>query len=505
MSDRPQIDQIFKEKLEGYQTPAPADMWDRIERSRNGAPPLWISSPIFWAAMAVLAGLIGGLIWWYVTFSPDKVPEANQAESPVLISQKEHIADLGNEYSEQVDNASEESGAMTSSIEYDIAQSESDKEGQHESVQGNSDAAAQLSGMQHLTTPNLTLDNLSTGSEGSLQSESPIVQTSATQDESGLNYPASIDLETSQSSTLNSDVVSETIVEDAPLIGGYSTLSSLIEADQRMNQFGTLDMNNNYLAGYLQPESCYAFNKESNPAKWYIDFVFAPEATRRTLESRDPELEQYRDARELTESYLFAFTTGIRTSIVWNDKFALRSGLMYSQINETFNYVDEDEQQTKVINVTVDTIVQGIDTIYIWDTLSVIVSGRREISQTNRYRMIDVPLIFGYEIIRPSYTMTINGGFIFNVLFKQKGMMLAPDLEPVEFSSDDQSMIDAFRDNLGISLFGSVGFNYNLDRRTQLIMEPQFKYYLKSFTHDQYPVKQNYVTFGLFFGIRHRI
>lgn len=247
--------------------------------------------------------------------------------------------------------------------------------------------------------------------------------------------------------------------------------------------------------GLFAPEPrCATFGDGS--WSFYVDALLSPDLAFRRLQPRDPEFEEYANSRKETESNMYAFSGALRLSMVSDRGLAARTGLNYSQINERFTYVNGSEEIIETINnydqegniISTDTIVK--------------IGTRRKITQ-NQYRMLDIPFLLGYEQNFNKLSISINGGAYLNLLFRQKGDFLSPqDLQPVRFDSGDPDAYPAFKQQVGLGWYGSVGFAYQAGPNLQLIVEPHFKIFPKSVTREQYGVQQRYMTTGLFIGVR---
>ncbi|MCO6493954.1 MAG: hypothetical protein J5I98_36380 [Phaeodactylibacter sp.] len=250
--------------------------------------------------------------------------------------------------------------------------------------------------------------------------------------------------------------------------------------------------------GLFSPDpKCAEFGRGS----WglYFDALLSPDLTFRRLQPRDPEFEEYANTREETESNMYAFSGALRLSLVSDRGLALRTGLNYSQINERFSFVNGSEEVIETINnydqegniISTDTIIK--------------IGTRRKITQ-NHYRMLDIPFLLGYEFTSGKLKVSANGGAYLNLLFRQKGDFLSPgDLQPVRFDSGDPNAYPAFKQQVGLGWYGSVGFAYQMGPNLQLVVEPHVKVFPKSVTRDQYGVQQRYMTTGLFVGVRQRL
>lgn len=246
--------------------------------------------------------------------------------------------------------------------------------------------------------------------------------------------------------------------------------------------------------------SCYSFNSFLRGLS--VDAYLAPEYASRQLVYKDPDMVGYAEQRNNDESYVFAYSAGFRVNAHFRGGLAVRSGLIYTDIVEKLQYRDENAQVTTVINVTLDTIYQKGNIVYVWDTLSVTEYGNYNKVGYNRYRFYDIPLMVGYEIDRGNWVIQLNTGILFNVAASQRGDFLDPDHQLVNFDSNNNQSYHAFRSRVGSSLLMSLGFNYALRPKLHLLVEPQLRVWLQPLNIQSYPVDQKYVNLGLAMGIR---
>lgn len=248
---------------------------------------------------------------------------------------------------------------------------------------------------------------------------------------------------------------------------------------------------------FLHDPKCARFNR----VYWRtsLELAVSPDWNVRTLTARDSEYEGYLRARDESETTTLGFSAAARFSAVSNFGLALRSGLHYAQINERFEYRNENEERIIITNIYgSDGQITGTDTI--------VETGARHKVTHNRYQLIDIPLIIGYERQFKKVGLSINGGALLNLLFRQKGDFLSPySLEPVNFSTENDHAYPAFRDRLSVSWYGSLGLTYRLNGGVSLLLEPHLRINPHSFTRNNYPLDQRYLTGGIFVGLRKAI
>jgi len=241
------------------------------------------------------------------------------------------------------------------------------------------------------------------------------------------------------------------------------------------------------------------------PLRYFaLDVMAGPDFFSKTLDPSSPEFREWVDAREETESYVISYGATARISAILQNGFALRTGVSINQINEKFRFTDPDEERSRVVNVLIDTIINApMDTTFVFDTLSIIESGERVRTVYNRYQMIDIPVVFGYEFNSGNWTFAPSAGFMFNIAFARRGEIISASGEPMSFE-DGETGRNIFRAKLGMSVTGSFGVGYRLDSRYSIMVEPRFIYRVNPITVSEHPVSQNYFTYGVQAGIRYR-
>lgn len=229
---------------------------------------------------------------------------------------------------------------------------------------------------------------------------------------------------------------------------------------------------------------------------FYLDVLASPDLTFSNMQARDANFEEYTKSRRETESLIFAFSGGLRLSIVGDNGLAFRTGVNYSQVNEKFNYFNGTEERTIIRDIRDN---QG----NIIGTETVVEIGERYLVTRNTYQMLDIPFVFGYERKFGALGISANAGAYLNLLFRQQGNFLSPqDLKPVSIDSGDPEAFQAFKRQAGLGYYGSLGFAYETRSGMQLLLEPHFKLFPKSITQDAYVVQQRHSSVGLFVGIR---
>jgi len=231
----------------------------------------------------------------------------------------------------------------------------------------------------------------------------------------------------------------------------------------------------------------------------YLDFYLSHELPFSTLKAKVEELEPYGTQRSNSEGPTYSFSAGARLTLMLPNGLGLKTGLNYSQVNEKFTYVDNHSDMVKEV-ITITTV----DGMEVRDTNTIVIPGTRDVVSTNKYRSFDIPLLLSYEWdVRERTYMTMNGGVYLNLLFKESGKILSPSGEVIDLADSSGDKLAIFKNNIGLSLFGSVGLHYRMNSNIDLILEPNIRLLVKSATVDAYSLEHKWMTVGLITGMRY--
>lgn len=249
---------------------------------------------------------------------------------------------------------------------------------------------------------------------------------------------------------------------------------------------------------------CPSFSKEV--AGVMLDLYYSSEFGLRSfgIQNGNDAVNEYMQLREKTESSLYSFSAGLRVAIMLPINAGLKTGFNYSQINEKFTYEDPNSRQVKYIKVIKYIYENGmvVDQVEQYDTIEV--AGQANIKVYNKYRSLDIPLLLSYEWAgKHGFYFSGNGGILMNFGFNQKGTILSDSThDPINISSSNPNREEIFETSLGVSLYASLGMYFNLNEHFDLMVEPNIRYNMNSFTKSSYPLSQKYVVPGFLTGLR---
>ena len=215
------------------------------------------------------------------------------------------------------------------------------------------------------------------------------------------------------------------------------------------------------------------------------------------------ELAPYLDQRRDTEASMPSFNAGFVAGYFHSSGLLIKSGVQYTQINERFLYVKENVIKIQT-HITIDTMYNTDGSYSIHRDTSILeVLGRDEMRTLNQFRMLDIPLILGYNFDLARFNIDVNAGVILNITSASTGRIFNENLLPSYYGRKGTGDFNPFARYYGVSLYGGMTFLSPVTDRLQFYLEPNVRYYLKSFSSSQYPIRQKYLVAGLSTGFRY--
>jgi hypothetical protein len=234
---------------------------------------------------------------------------------------------------------------------------------------------------------------------------------------------------------------------------------------------------------------------------WYIEAFASADLPIKTLQDLHDKSD-FVQRKDSTEHMLLSFSAGLRVSKNLTNNLLLKTGFHYSQINERFDYKNENERRIVTV-ITIRTVIRGPgDTLLVRDTSQVETVGTRVKRTYNTYRNIDVPLILSWELRKPDFTIGLQGGLLFNLRSTFHGDMLDSTLVPM--SQTARSPQSQIRTNWGLGLYAGVSFIKPVSPMLDVFAEPWYRVYLKNVAAPDAPFRQNMQAWGLQLGVRYR-
>jgi hypothetical protein len=235
----------------------------------------------------------------------------------------------------------------------------------------------------------------------------------------------------------------------------------------------------------------------------YLETYFSPDYNVRSLSTSNATGSYVSDRNDL-EKYRTSFSAGVRLVKNMGEKTLVKGGINYTQINERLRIVSENSKQLTQV-ITIRTVVRSPgDTLFVRDTMYYEQTGTRYRTTYNRYRFIDVPIIFSYEFGNSDLMhFSLNAGPVFNIVSFYKGEVLDTSYSPVAISTKTGTNVNNWRNNIGMGVFASFSIYKKLNDRIHLFGEPYVRYNFNPVTQENNFMKQRYLITGMQLGIRY--
>lgn len=495
MSKNHQIDQLFRDGLQDYESPGAMDLWDKLEEKRDDKKTFlwwkWGSG----AALILLAGL--SIAYFMMTKSPvDSDAPANSTNTNV---ETENSTASDRQTDKATAKVSDHLNLETAGLNEKTDQKEDvdfSQKANDVSVTTSPQKVSNFNQKNNNTTSrsskSLKSENRSTTFGDATLSATPATENPNEMAEQSATKPIAAPTTNLNQKEKNNSVGDEKIRLKTVGLNFLPTQSLLLSDDAGLEMDDDTPIR---LIKGFGPRGCYSFAGGRIKYDYYIDGFLSPEYVIRRLDAKDPEDENYREVRESTESVLYGMSGGVRLSIVTRGGLALRTGLVYNRILEKLSV----ENGSAMVETIQTEVTADGDTIIVGRRIE---SGTSYKTTYNRYRSLDIPVLLGYEIDAKRFVFNINAGVSFNIWAKQKGEILSRAEQPAFITSNNPQRIRAFSQELGMSFYGSFGLNYKMKNGFQLLMEPNFKYQFNPITLDTYPLEQQYFNIGLLVGLR---
>ncbi|MGB4961064.1 MAG: hypothetical protein WBO36_16390 [Saprospiraceae bacterium] len=437
------IDRIFKQKLEHSQSAISEDVWNKIESQLNQKKD---SNKKRWIPLFLIFGLLGGASVYYLT-SDFHTPSVDKPVFPIT----SHDLDFAS-------TTTQESDKQPSPEILDIA---------GDQIVGSFESSDRERGMSLSASTN---DNY------------PVLDRTA-------------EVETNKLLLSNRDIVEYTSSDRE-----FSTIAPLSIGTKKLKSYNKISFKSPYRNNGLV-KTC-PFNANSNGKS--IDLYFSQDMVSKSLTTHDPALESHISLRRQTEDITYAFSVGARFGYNIGYRWNIHSGVNYSQVNEKFEYVDPESNQTRVITIK-DYVYQGgkiVDSIITEEV--VLIPGDTKVSVNNTYRSFDIPVLGRYTILATEkFSLSAMGGVFVNLAFIQRGMIMGMDnISPYDLQESQRT--PQFKTQLGVSGYGALSMAYHVAPKWDILLEPNIRVQTESMTTAPYPVRQQLHNMGWSAGLRYQ-
>jgi hypothetical protein len=480
------FDDFVQSKLEHYDSGAPMHVWDRIKKEKDDRKGFFFFRNRYWLLAAALLITTGGGFLIADSFSKkeNKLSLASVSDKPVeqqtnnKASIEKNIQLIKASVSKEPETEKETKGLGNN---LNSAKSKSDFETKKTTavfVPGNN---VQLNrSKRNIVKTKSEIKNF------------PEENTAGFIKNSGQNSNGSLSV--NQKSTINAGNAASKMPTELE----FSNRSNFLSAP--LQNFG---LSSAVLQNQIRPACPTITGPRRNDL--YLEFYVSPDYAVRSFQKADI-LPNYIALRKNTEDSRTGFSTGFRIVKNTGEKTLLKTGVNYTQINERLRLIDQNQKQITQI-ITIRTIINSPgDTLFIRDTTYYEQTGSTYRTSFNRYRFIDIPVLFSYEFGNPEImSFAITAGPVFNITSFYKGEVLDTSLKPVRISTAAGKGVQNWRSNIGMGFFASFAVFKRINERMQIFGEPYLRYNFNPVTQNNTIVQQRYATTGMQLGIRYNL
>ncbi|MEZ4910545.1 MAG: hypothetical protein R2774_06755 [Saprospiraceae bacterium] len=463
-----ELDKIFKGKLEHHHVSVPSDMWDRIE---SNLYPKKDNKSRYLIGILLFSAIISGIfLYKYFTDSNSTIPsQITTAQNFAISEDSKQISSFND-----INNNFHESPNIQVISENITLKNYPKKVKTKDSSLKKIEAHQQTLVESHDSNPFLTLlqRNLEQV-EGASSIETPIKNEIATTEFS----ESFKQINTSPFSIANLEPVTFKLPVDRENLN----LPLFKKVEVKPCPFGETDK----------------FRR--------VDVYFSPEYAIRDLESHQ-DADDYLKMRKSTESANMSYSLGVRLGYSIGYRWNLMTGLNFTKINESFEYVDPESVSTRIIITKDYTIVNGIKVDSVVREEVVEIPGTEKMYINNSYKTLDLPIMARYIIAAPGrYSVSAIGGAMINLAFTTKGKIISPYTNsPDDISTGTSFAQNTYKTNIGATLVGGISFAYFLSPSLDILLEPTVKFQPTFLNYSDFPVRQRYTNVGLAAGFRFR-
>lgn len=241
---------------------------------------------------------------------------------------------------------------------------------------------------------------------------------------------------------------------------------------------------------------CFDHRKKVDP--FYLEAYTSVDVIKNRFTSHDNGDLNYLNERKATLTQLEGYRAGIRLKYLTRNGIYLKTGLELGAIRERFNKSEKTEREEIWPNQLLETITQSDTTILIYGDKAVTVIEEKNWKVWNTYKTLGIPLLVGYQSDFGKFTLGLEMGAIYNLLYDFEGMLLddsyTPAMDP-----------EYFRSQINTSLTGGIAIGYSLSDKYKLQALTSFKHNLSTISSQYNPLQQSNSKIGLGLGIEMKL
>jgi cytoskeletal protein RodZ len=460
-----QFDSFVQTRLSDYIAPIPNDMWDKVKPEEEDKRRFFFLLPRAWmVAASILLLVLAGTVSAYLYYQRIQESSTETEAAQELESNNKNISPSNNQPTslvplKQADEPTESANTTVNTFDTnnDLVTNRINTSDLHQKVR-NADFNA--GGLISSNLPDNTQQTISNSNASSSSSSMGIEEAYVNNREKGTYY---------------------------------------FQYKKAMGAFREKTISDhNHTSGIKNVVICPSDRKTINP-DWDLEVFTGPVYGIKTVTANTASA-AYMARKDSSEKEGIGFTAGFNIVKPLNDRILLKTGLQYTQANEKFTYRTENEVRTTTV-VSVRTIIRAPgDTVIVRDTSTLQQIGFKNNTVKNRYRNIDIPVIFGYRFGNEDLNVGLNAGVIVNISSWYQGVILDTSLTAIPITKT--GIANTYKNNIGLGLYGSISVAKRISYNSYIFAEPFVRYNLNNTTTNSAPVNQRFIIGGLAVGLR---
>lgn len=522
------FDQHFRDQLGNFRTPVDTDaIWTGVQSGMSGEASQ--SSPVrrwFWLLLLLL--LIGGAgtAWWLlpsqneaVTLndnSPESTPESSAVPETELLSERRAVSRTEeNEIKRENQNEAEQ-------IQRESEDSEVAKVVEKNEIGQPEQTPVQKNQQKHSEKPTSKPEIENTATEkkieiiGSERESEPRITVNPGSEKTVDRQPVNTEEKPESIAVVEADMTdageenkTENQFKEKPVPAKEKDLPEATKEENEVVEVSENDTVQKTVVGAADssekplpaiensPTENLAEQKPELSRSFFVRADFGVGLTSKKLQSLHSDWDTHTAMRSTTEKPMEHLEGQLLVGYRLPSGIYAASGISFTQITERFHvdrtYTETEIQEDQVSEILVD--VNG-DTTFVHVTHHVTHHFHQEVSVYNKYTLIDLPVIVGYEWNRNRWYLGLEAGLEFNLSLRTNGRMLAPTDEIVDLESSGM-----FRSNVSLSYLANLRVGYALSQRFEVFLTPGVRI-LPNSVLKQDVQHQTYNLYGIRLGTR---
>ena len=205
--------------------------------------------------------------------------------------------------------------------------------------------------------------------------------------------------------------------------------------------------------------------------------------------------------RRESETLLEAIHYGLRGKLTHKSGFSISTGAQYTILSERYDNNKLITESDSIQGIIKRVIQLNGDTLDIAGWVPRTTSYKYEKEIFNRYKMIDVPFIVGFEGGMKKWSLGIQAGVFVNLALKTSGQVRSSETEDLDIG-DNQT--DTFKSKVGLSYYGGIYIRRALSPNLDITIAPHGRFFAQDFNVSSYDIKQRYSLIGVQAGLSYR-